>query len=209
MSTKSEFVSPAYGVQRVPIDELVSQKANPNQQSGKAFSALMTSIMNTGFSFPVIATECHEYDPSTEGKPKPNLIEAADGGTTHANGEKIGTQVSDDEIAKYFKFRLVDGSHRTMVVRLGTHYFRNGHDKSDAWSKGEDIPEAPGPDMLAYIAWRENFSIPCVVLELDPVQAMSAEVLHNPIHADQELYILREFDEDGNEVEIPESATLL
>lgn len=183
----STFISPAYSVQRIKIDDLVSQKVNPNSMTGKAWDALQVSIFNTGYTFPVIAAINHCYDPSTEGQEKPNLIEHSDGEVTFTNVGKVGTQVSNDEIAKYFKYRLIDGSHRTQIIRLGTYYFFNGHDNSDNWFEGKEIPEEPGVDMLAYLAWRENFTIPCVVLDIDEIKQMSAEILHNTARGSHSL----------------------
>lgn len=184
---RSNFSSPAYGVKRIPIDELVSQKANPNSMTGKSWDALQQSICNTGYTFPVIAATNGDYDPATEGKEKPDLIEHSDGENTFTSSGKVGTQVSDDEIAMYFKYRLIDGSHRTQIVRLGTYYFNNGYDNSENWIKGIDIPEKPGLPMLAYLAWRENFSVPCVLLEIDETKQMSAEILHNTARGSHSL----------------------
>lgn len=183
----STFQSPAYGVTRVKIEDLVSQKVNPNSMTGKAWDALQQSIFNTGYTFPVICSNNEEYDPSTEGLPRPDLIENSDGEQTFTSSGKVGTQVSDDDIAKYFPYRLIDGSHRTQVVRLGTYWFRNGHDRSEQWVKGEDVPERPGVDMLAYLAWRENFTIPAVILNIDSTQQMSAEILHNTARGSHSL----------------------
>lgn len=184
---KSNFVSPAYGVTRIPIDELVSQKANPNSMTGKSWDALQQSIHNSGYTFPVIAANNSEYDPETEGKDKPDLIEHSDGEDTFTNSGKVGTQVSDDEVAQYFKYRLIDGSHRTQIVRLGAYYFRNGYDNSEKWSQGIAIPDKPGLPMLAYLAWREDFSIPCVLLHIDETKQMSAEILHNTARGSHSL----------------------
>ena len=206
---KSNFISPAYGVKRIPIDELVSQKANPNSMTGKSWDALQQSIFNTGYTFPVIASTNNEYDPETEGKEKPSLIELSDGESSFTSAGKVGTQVSDDEVASYYPYRLIDGSHRTQIIRLGTHYFNNGHDNSEKWSQGLEIPEKPGIDMLAFLSWRENFTVPAVLLEIDETQQMSAEILHNPIFAKQPVTILREVDDEGNEVEKDSTATIL
>ena len=183
----SNFTSPAYGVQRIKIEDLVSQKANPNSMTGKSFDALQQSIYNTGYTFPVIAAINAEYDPATAGMEKPSLIEMSDGESSFTSAGKVGTQVSDDEVAKFFPFRLIDGSHRTQVIRLGTHYFNNGYDDSDNWAEGNNIPEKPGIKMLAYLAWRENFSIPCVVLDIDETTQMSAEILHNTARGSHSL----------------------
>jgi hypothetical protein len=187
MMKKSTFISPAYGVQKVHIDDLVSQKANPNSMTGKAWEALQQSIFNTGYTFPVVASRNADYDPSTEGLPKPNLLEVSDGESTFTNSGKIGTQVSDDEIAKFFPKRLIDGSHRTQIVRQGKYWFENGHDKSDDWFEGKGIPERPGLDMLAFLAWREDFSVPTVVLDIDETKQMSAEILHNTARGSHSL----------------------
>lgn len=184
---QSTFQSPAYGLQCIHIDDLVSQKVNPNSMTGKSFDALQQSIFNTGYTFPVLAAKNTDYDESTEGGEKPCLIEASDGEQTVTSAGKVGVQVSDDEVAKYFKFRLIDGSHRTQIVRLGAHYFKNGYNASDDWAEGRNIPEKPGLAMLAYLAWRENFSIPCVVLDIDETTQMSAEILHNTARGSHSL----------------------
>lgn len=191
MMKTSNFESPAYGVQRIKIEDLVSQKANPNSMTGKSWDALQQSIFNTGYTFPVIAAVNTEYDPSTEGQPKPDLIEHSDGENTFTSSGKVGTQVSDDEIAKFFPYRLIDGSHRTQIVRLGTYWFNNGHDHSNEWIDGKNVPEKPGLDMLAYLAWRENFTVPVVLLDIDETKQMSAEILHNAIWEDQKVKVMR------------------
>lgn len=174
------------------IDDLVSQKTNPNSMTGKAWDALQQSIFNTGYTFPVVAAINLQYDPSTADKPKPNLIEESDGVSSFTSVGKIGTQVSDDEIAKYFKYRLIDGSHRTNIIRIGTHWFKNGYDRSEEWVKGENIPEKPGIEMLAYLAWREDFSIPAVILDIDEVRQMSAEILHNTARGSHSLESMKD-----------------
>jgi len=175
----STFESPAYSVQRVNIDDLVSQKANPNQMTGKAWDALQTSIKNSGYTFPVIAATNTEYDPETAGKPRPSLIEHKDNADDTVTNTEGGMQVADEDVAKYFPYRLIDGAHRSQIIRLGKYYFENGFDKSDDWAEGNKIPEKPGSEMLAYLAWRENFTIPCVVRDIDATAQMSEEILHN------------------------------
>lgn len=183
----SNFKSPAYGVRAIPIDELVSQKVNPNSMTGKAWDALQQSIYNTGYTFPVIAAVNADYDAATMGMDKPDLIEHSDGENTFTNSGKVGTQVSNDEIARYFLYRLIDGSHRTQVIRLGTYYFNNGYDNSEKWAEGLEVPEKPGIQMLAYLAWRENFTVPCVLLDIDETKQMSAEILHNTARGSHSL----------------------
>jgi hypothetical protein len=184
---KSNFVSPAYNVQRIPIDDLVSQRANPNSMTGKSWEALQQSIFNTGYTFPVVASNNADYDPSTEGMDRPNLLDVSDGEQTFTTSGKVGTQVSDDEVAKFFPKRLIDGSHRTQIVRQGKYWFENGHDHSDDWFEGKSIPERPGLDMLAFLAWREGFSVPGVLLDIDETKQMSAEILHNTARGSHSL----------------------
>ena len=188
----SDFVSPAYGVQRVSIDELVSQKANPNQMTGKSWEALQTSIFNSGYTFPVICAVNTEYDPSTENFPKPDLVEHKDDENIAVANTEGGMQVADDDVAKYFKYRLIDGAHRTQIIRLGKYHFDHGYDQSDDWSEGKNIPESAGPKMLAYLAWRENFTIPCVVRDIDATQQMSEEILHNTARGAHSLDSMRD-----------------
>lgn len=183
----STFESPAYGVKRINIDDLVSQKANPNQMTGKAWEALQTSIFNSGYTFPVIAATNTEYDPETEGKERPSLVEHKDNQDDAVTNTEGGMQVADDEIGKFFKFRLIDGAHRTQIIRLGKYYFDNGYDDSDNWFEGNNIPEKPGYSMLAYLAWRENFTIPCVIRDIDATQQMSEEILHNTARGSHSL----------------------
>lgn len=183
----SQFKSPALGVSKANIDDIISQKVNPNSQSGKQYDNLQRSILNTGFAFPVLVGPNADYDPTTKDQERPNLIDLADGEQTNASGLQIGTQVSDDEIGRFFPLRLIDGSHRSSIVRLGKHYFLNGHDKSEDWFEGNNIPKNPGPDMLAYIAWRENFTIPIVYLEQTETEQMSTEILMNAAVGSQSL----------------------
>lgn len=191
---ESNFESPVYKVKKIPIGDIVAQRANPNSMSVRSFEALMISIYNDGFTMPVIISTNSEYDESTKGQPRPDLVDHVDDGKNQVANAEAGIQVGDDEVAKFFPYRLVDGSHRSQVIRLGRYYFNNGHDNSSQWAKGEDIPEDPGKDMLSYLAWRENFTVPCTLLEVDPMKAMSATVLHNPIYSEQEVYVIRDVD---------------
>ena len=176
---KSNYVSPAYNIMRVDIDDIVSQKANPNSQTKKDFYALQRSILNSGYTDVVKVAPNKEYDPSTAGQPRPSLIENSDGEETHTGALKLGTQVSDDEVAKYFPYRLIDGSHRSQIIRLGKYYFENGYEYVEDMLKRGEQPQKPGPEMLAFIARREQFTIPAAYLDIDENAQMSSEVLHN------------------------------
>lgn len=177
--TKSSYVSPVYSVIRVPIDDIVAQKANPNQMTQKSFNALQVSILNGGYVAPVQIAANSDYDPATAGLPRPSLIDHVDNNDVASNNTEEGMQVADSEIGKYFPKRLIDGAHRSQIIRLGKYYFEHGHNNSEKWAEGKEIPADPGPDMLAYLAWREDFTMPCVFLDVDPTTAMSIEVLMN------------------------------
>lgn len=180
MTKKSNFVSPVYNIKALPIDDLVSQKSNPNSQRASAFRSLQMSIFNQRYVVNVMVGKNAEYNPETEGLERPNLLEGADGEETVAGDVKVGTQVSDDEIAQFFPYRLIDGSHRSQILRFGKHYFDEKYYlKAEQWFNGQGIPSKPGPEMMAYIAWREDFKIPVAELELNSVEQMSAEILAN------------------------------
>lgn len=175
----SNFKSPVYDVVAIDIDDIVSQKTNPNQMTAKSWDALQQSINNGGYVAPVQIAPNAEYDPTTHGLPRPSLIEHTDNHETAVTNSEGGMQVADDEIGKYFKYRLIDGAHRSQIVRLGKYYFENGYDHSDEWAEGKHIPEKPSYEMLAYLAWRENFKMPCVILDVDSTTQMSIEILMN------------------------------
>ena len=46
---RSEYVSDAYNVTRIPVFDLVGQESNPNSQTIDAFKALQVSIFNNGY----------------------------------------------------------------------------------------------------------------------------------------------------------------
>lgn len=175
----SNFRSPVYDVIAVDIDEIVSQKTNPNQMTAKSWDALQQSINNGGYVAPVQIAPNVDYDPATNGQPKPSLIEHTDNSDNVVKNSEGGMQVADDEVGKYFKYRLIDGAHRTQIVRLGKYYFEHGYDYSDLWAEGKHIPEKPSYEMLAFLAWRENFKMPCVILDVDQTTQMSIEILMN------------------------------
>lgn len=175
----SNFRSPVYDVIAVDIDDIVSQKTNPNQMTAKSWDALQQSINNGGYVAPVQIAPNVDYDPATNGQPKPSLIEHTDNSDNVVKNSEGGMQVADDEVGKYFKYRLIDGAHRTQIVRLGKYYFEHGYDYSDLWAEGKHIPEKPSYEMLAFLAWRENFKMPCVILDVDQTTQMSIEILMN------------------------------
>lgn len=188
---KSPFIekAPIYDLKRIPIEQIVSQRTNMNSLTSKSWDALQQSVLNTGFSMPINIVNNLEYDENTKGQPLPNLLEESDGNVTMVDDKEgqIGTQVSDDEIAKYFPYRLIDGSHRSLLVRLGKHWFENGFDNSDNWYEGKEIPEIPGKEALAYIAWRENFTVPCVLQHVNEETQLSSTVLLNAARGEHSL----------------------
>ena len=189
---KSNFKSPVYEVIAVDIDDIVAQKTNPNQMTEKSWAALQQSINNGGYVAPVQIAPNADYDPSTEGMPKPSLIEHTDNDNDTVTNTEGGMQVADDEIGRFFKYRLIDGAHRSQIIRLGKYYFDNGYDYSDQWANNQHIPEKPGYEMLAYLAWREDFKMPCVILNVDPTTQMSIEILMNTARGAHSLDSMRD-----------------
>lgn len=189
--TPSEFNSPTYNVSKISIFDIVSQSANPNSMSSKSFAALQTSVFNTGYTFPILIVANPLYEEKNEDlSPIKRINAVIEGGSDDTVKSGVGgdtiysTQVSDEEIRSFFKYQVVDGQQRSSVIRLGTKFFMDAGDKAQAlaakWSNGEDIPNDPGKEMLMYLAWRENFTIPCVVLyDYNDVSLMSITVLMN------------------------------
>lgn len=187
---KSSFVSPTYSVERISIFSIIGQRSNPNSMSSKSFAALQTSIFNTGYSFPILVVENPSYKPERKGEiSNYDRIKAViEGGENdHKSGvgaaDTFATQVSDEKIREMFEYQIADGQQRSSVIRLGTKYFMedsNRERKAEEWSKGENIPTDPGREMLKYLAWREDFTIPCVVLKgYNDIELMSVTVLMN------------------------------
>lgn len=188
---RSNFMSPTYVVQKLSIFEIIGQRSNPNSMSSKSFAALQTSIFNTGYSFPILVVENPSFKPERKSEmnehQRINLV--IEGG---ADDSKSGvgssdtvfaTQVSDEKVRELFTYQIADGQQRSSIIRLGTKYFIEDPDhekKAAAWAEGRDIPTDPGKEMLKYLAWREDFTIPCVVLTgKSEVELMSVTVLMN------------------------------
>ena len=206
---RSEFESPIYSVERVPVFDLVAQSFNPNSLNSKSFSALQISLKNNGFAMCVTACENQVYDPNIDAKYDPftKLKMHIEGSEADARSGSVtgdtayATQISDTDIRKAFRVELIDGAQRSGTIRMGTYLFmQKTPEQQEAmaskWSQGIDIPEDAGKDMLMYLAWRENFSVPCAILKgKSDSEKMSATILFNPIHEDQEITILRGLEE--------------
>lgn len=194
----SGFNSPVYGVKKIKVWDIVGQSVNPNSLTGKAFAALTQSIFNQGYAMSITCQENPIYNEDADTLPVYEKIKLViEGGDNDAKsgGGEYATQVSDENIREMFKVQIVDGQQRSSVVRMGTKYFLedpNIEEKVARWEKGEDIPEKPGEEMLKFIAWREDFSLPCAILSgKSDAELMSATILMNPIHAKQPVTILR------------------
>lgn len=189
--TRSSFISPTYIIERISIFSIIGQRANPNSMSSKSFSALQTSIFNTGYSFPILIAANPSYKPEREEElsPKQRIDSVIEGGTEDQKSgvgseeTTFATQVSDESLREMFKYQIGDGSQRSSVVRLGTKYFMEdpqAAQKSADWAEGKNVPQDPGKEMLKFLAWREDFTIPCVVLKgKSEVELMSVTVLMN------------------------------
>lgn len=198
---KSEFQSPIYNVKRVPVWDLVSQQFNPNSLNSKSFAALQISIFNQGYCMCITACENQLYDETVASKLTPfeRIKMHIEGAENDAKSGSVtgdlayATQISDADMRKVFKMEIVDGAQRSGVIRMGTYLFMQ---KSEAeqqkmaseWAAGQNIPEDAGKTMLMYLAWRENFSIPCSVLVgKSDAEKMSATILFNTARGSHSL----------------------
>lgn len=195
----AEFTSPVYKVARIPVWDIVGQSVNPNSLTSSAFSALTQSIFNQGYAMSITCQENPTYDKSSDTLPileKIKLvIEGSESDSKSAGGE-YATQVSDENIRKMFPIQIVDGQQRSSVVRVGTKLFiedPNREEKAAKWSRGEDIPDKPGNEMLKYVAWREKFSLPCAILVgKSDSELMSATILMNVARGSHSLDSMRD-----------------
>ena len=194
---RSEYVSDAYRVTRIPVFDLVGQESNPNSQTIDAFKALQVSIFNNGYVTSIQGVVNPKYNEDYDKKETMTdyekicaVIQGGSGDSKSAGGE-FATQVSDNSIREHFKYRIVDGQQRSSIVRLGTKYFMEddkAEQKSIDWSNGKNIPEDPGKEMLKYLAWREDFCLPVTLLrENDEVALMSTTVLMNQARGEHSL----------------------
>lgn len=190
---KSNFISPIYHIEKVKVWDIVAQSFNPNSLNSKNFSALQRSIFNNGYAMCVTTCRNASYDEEADKKlsrfEKIKMhIEGSENDArsgSHTSGLEYATQISDPNIRKAFKVEIIDGAQRTGVIRMGTYLFMMKSKESqlkmiNSWINGENIPDEPGRNMLMYLAWREDFSVPCSILEgkSDP-EKMSATVLFN------------------------------
>ena len=179
----SDFISPAYNPERISIFDIVAQILNPNSISPKAFDALQQSIFNTGYTVPIVIVENPGYEEESDNIDMLEKLTLAieGGGSENRSGfgeNEFATFVSDENIRKLFKYRVVDGQQRSSVIRLGTKYFMEDGEEKGEWKN--PIPDKPGREMLKYIAWREGFTIPCTILKgFSEVQLLSSTILCN------------------------------
>lgn len=176
------YLSPAYLPVAIPVDDIINQAMNPNAQVDQSFKALQTSIFNSGYTFPIIVSENELYNEEIDPADKPQLVNE-DGTRT--------VEYRDPAVRQFFKYSIVDGSHRLQVVREGKYWFDKATSGAtdqkwyaaitpDKWAEGKNIPSEPGKVMLAYLAWREDFQVPCTVLRgKSSTDLMSSEILHN------------------------------
>lgn len=160
------FLDPAYVTVGIHCTDIVPQAVNPNYQSEKAFDALLTSILNNGMAFPVLVAENPLYDPSTEGMEKPRCF---------SGGQDI-VDVRDPELRKFYKYTVVDGTHRILSVLYGSPMYENiGNVKAQKIYK------------------RCHGIVPCVILRNKTEQElMSAEILFNQARGDHDLMQMKD-----------------
>lgn len=56
------FVSPIYNVQKIPVEKLRANTYNPNKQDKEKFKLLYESILNDGYTQPIVAMYVQEED---------------------------------------------------------------------------------------------------------------------------------------------------
>lgn len=100
------WLSPAYLPVAISVDDIVPQEANPNIQQEMAFKALQTSILNTGYTFPILISENPLYEEGLDPKDKPSMRDK----------NRRVTEVRDPALRKHFKYQIVDGSHRFAAI---------------------------------------------------------------------------------------------
>lgn len=197
----SKWESPIYDVKRIKVWDIVGQSFNPNSLSSKAFSALQISIFNTGYAMSISGAENPVYDEEYAKTltPKEKIDRCIEGAVNDAKSGAVGdnsgltfaTQVSDDNIRKAYKWQVIDGSQRSGIIRMGTKLFMedpNIESKVDKWLKGEDIPSDAGKEMLKYLAWREDFSVPVAIIKgKTDAEMMSATILFNTARGSHSL----------------------
>lgn len=212
----SKFTSPVYGVKKYHVKEIVGQSTNPNSMTSKSFAALTQSIFNSGYAQPITCQMNPVYDESkdtlTDLEKLKMVIKGGENDETSA-GDAYATQISDEEIRKMYRVQIVDGMQRSSVVRLGTKLFledANRDEKAAKWDKAliinedgsfdqssEEIPQSTQGvglnEMLKYIAWREDFSLPCAILYgKSEMELMSSTVLFNSARGSHSLDSMRE-----------------
>lgn len=164
------WVDPAYLCFSLPVEDICPQAENPNYMAGKAFAALQTSIWNNGMSFPVLVARNPLYDPSTEGMEKPLIFKG---------GQDV-VDVRDPEVRKFFKYTIVDGTHRLMAVLYGSPLYKELNNK-----KSIEIYE------------RCNGLIPCTILEdKTEHELMSAEILFNSARGEHSIDSMKDIVSD-------------
>lgn len=195
----SGFESPVYGVKKIKVWDIVGQSVNPNSLTGKAFAALTQSIFNQGYAMSITCQMNPIYNEDVDTLPVYDKIKLViEGGEDDAKsgGGEYATQVSDENIREMFKVQIVDGQQRSSVVRMGTKYFLEDphiEEKVERWKNNEDIPERPGEEMLKFIAWREDFSLPCAILSgKTDAELMSATILMNTARGSHSLDSMRD-----------------
>lgn len=203
---KSNYNSPVYSIKSIPVWDIVAQPFNPNSLNSKTFSALQRSIFNSGFTMCVTTCTNKYYDENERNKFSGiDRIKMCIIGSENDNKSgylstdmEYATQLSDINMRKAFKIELIDGTQRTGVIRMGTYLFlslskEKQIEKSNEWSNGEKIPNKPGKNMLMYLAWRENFCMPCCVLEeKSDVNKMSATILLNSARGSHNIESLKD-----------------
>lgn len=168
----SKPISPIYKLKKVKVWEVCNQDINPNILNKNTFFSLCLSIARYGITQCPCAYINNNYVGDDKVIPMWDRLNLCLQGNEEIlksgcfSGEFNFANSLQGNDRNQFKYHLVDGTQRTSIIRMGTHYYFSLYKHcSKNWAKGINIPQKPGRMMLAYIAWREEFSVPIAILD--------------------------------------------
>ena len=214
---KSSYKSPIYNkIEAINCWDICAQEINPNSTNNKSFGSLQQSIFNSGYLLPVNIVLNPEYDQSldtTYGIDFHNihlednkskivnklniLINSEDEKSCSGTDISFSTEFRNKELRKQFKYIVIDGQQRSSVIRLGAMMLLSKNlDQIDSniryWSN-EKIDFNPGKTLLQFLAWRESFKVPSLIINnTSIVDSMSKTVLMNSAKGDHRFDTVRE-----------------
>ena len=207
------WVDPAYAPVPIFVSDIIAQAVNPNFQSEKAFSALCTSILNSGMAFPVLISENSLYDPECE-KIASIAVDAFNAGNNSFDyngrtikvtpGNQDNTIILDGDIEVEIDLTLrkpkcFSGGQDTVDVRnpkIRAYYkyqVIDGCHRLLAVLYGSPMYKNTNNEKAREIYKRCRGYVPCTFIhDKTEQELMSATILFNPIAAEQEVWVFRE-----------------